>query len=89
MTDTAWYAYCGRAYAAAHASPPPLNCDRDLLDFSFAVDHLRIEAEHLVRLLQHAEAAECDRAPILRAHLPDLRQIADEAAALLAEAEAA
>jgi hypothetical protein len=61
----------------------------DLLDFSFAVDHVRLEAADLVRLLQKAEAAECQRRPVLRAHLPRLRQIRDEVAALVAEAESA
>ncbi len=81
-----WNGYCTISHAAAHPVPAAKS---DLLDFSFSVDHLRLEAANLVRLLRHAEAAECERGPVLRAHLPDLRHMQAELAALVSEAEAA
>lgn len=87
MTDTVlWDQYCTATHAAAHPAPHDVS---GLIEFRYSVDHLRLEYAELVRVLWHAEAAEWDRAPVLRAHLPRLRQLRDEAAALVAEAEAA
>ncbi len=88
---TAWEGFCGKmtdaireaAHDRMYGAAPP----RDLIDFTYAVDHLRLEAADLVRLLQHADGYECHCGPVLRAHLPQLRQLRDEAAALVTEAE--
>ncbi len=79
-------AYCERTYGV---TPLPPAAKSDLREFRFSVDHFRLEAANLVRLLQHAEDAECECGPVLRAHVHDLRHMQAELAVLVSEAEAA
>jgi hypothetical protein len=61
----------------------------DLLDVSFALGQIRLEAQQLSRLFVNADECGAARGPTLRGHLDDLRRLQGEIAALVTEAEAA
>jgi hypothetical protein len=63
--------------------PPPA----DLLDISFALAQIRLEAQQLSRFFVIADECGAARGPTLRAHIDDLRRLQGEIAALVAEAE--
>ncbi len=98
-TGETWQAFCAatteaireaahdRIYGAAH--PAPATAPRDLVDFCFSLGGIELAAVQLERVLFVADECGAQRAPTLRAHLPDLRHMQAELAALVSEAESA
>jgi hypothetical protein len=83
-TDAIREAACERMYGAQHPAPQPIALD--MIDLCCAIAGLRADAAYLERVIGDAEDRDEQRAPTLRAHLPDLRHMQ---AALVTEAEAA